>query len=299
MLFESSFARGPLGFTLLEGTLEVVSVEPGSCAEQGGVRAFQRVMAVDGVAVSSHEGFLQQLGANARSHVRVRFRSNERPADASVASTGAGAGAGDDVRAPHAETSITWGDAAESKGGAKTRPLSKAADAVFFKGAEAPNWPLAKCRDAWSAEEDAKLMELLGGPSKIRWSTVASLLPGARRTGKQARERWHNQLNPETASKVRRDRACARAARAPFFCGCLTRAALRAQIPWTEAEDSVILYEIANLKGANAVANNRVANVSWAKVRRSALSLLHSARLDAPAVRSRRADRAAAPGPLG
>ena len=62
-------------------------------------------------------------------------------------------------------------------------------------------------------------MELLGGPSKIRWSTVASLLPGARRTGKQARERWHNQLNPETASKVRRDRACARAARAPFFVG--------------------------------------------------------------------------------
>ena len=50
-------------------------------------------------------------------------------------------------------------------------------------------------------------MELLGGPSKIRWSTVASLLPGARRTGKQARERWHNQLNPETASKVRRARA--------------------------------------------------------------------------------------------
>ena len=35
----------------------------------------------------------------------------------------------------------------------------------------------------------------------------------------------------------------------------------------------MILYEIANLKGANAVANNRVANVSWAKVRRSALSL--------------------------
>ena len=218
MLFESSFARGPLGFTLLEGTLEVVSVEPGSCAEQGGVRAFQRVMAVDGVAVSSHEGFLQQLGANARSHVRVRFRSNERPADASVASTGAGAGAGDDVRAPHAETSITWGDAAESKGGAKTRPLSKAADAVFFKGAEAPNWPLAKCRDAWSAEEDAKLMELLGGPSKIRWSTVASLLPGARRTGKQARERWHNQLNPETASKVRRARArCVHRAPAPHI----------------------------------------------------------------------------------
>ena len=294
MLFESSFARGPLGFTLLEGTLEVVSVEPGSCAEQGGVRAFQRVMAVDGVAVGAHEGCLQQLGANARSHVRARFRPHERAADASVASTGGGGADGDDVRAPHAETSITWGDAAESKGGAKTRPLSKAADAVFFKGAEAPNWPLAKCREAWSADEDAKLMELLGGPSKIRWSTVASLLPGARRTGKQARERWHNQLNPEPASKVRR-------ARCDVYIALPRRTSSRprAQIPWTEAEDSVILYEIANLKGATAVANNRVANVSWAKVRRSALSLLHSARLDAPAVRSRRADRAAAPGPLG
>ena len=72
----------------------------------------------------------------------------------------------------------------------------------------------------------------------------------------------------------------ARSARA-VFCGCLTRAALRAQIPWTEAEDSVILYEIANLKGANAVANNRVANVSWAKVRRDLLARAGVASLSA------------------
>ena len=170
--------------------------------------------------MSSHEGFLQQLGANARSHVRVRFRSNRRAPRTRASRRRAPApGAGGERCAHRTPGEYHVGRRGREQGGAKTRPLSKAADAVFFKGAEAPNWPLAKCRDAWSAEEDAKLMELLGGPSKIRWSTVASLLPGARRTGKQARERWHNQLNPETASKVRRDRACARAARAPFFVG--------------------------------------------------------------------------------
>ena len=43
----------------------------------------------------------------------------------------------------------------------------------------------------------------------------------------------------------------------------------------------MILYEIANLKGANAVANNRVANVSWAKVRRDLLARAGVASLSA------------------
>jgi hypothetical protein len=46
----------------------------------------------------------------------------------------------------------------------------------------------------WTAEEDQKVIELVGiyGPKK--WSLIASHLPG--RIGKQCRERWHNHLNP-------------------------------------------------------------------------------------------------------
>ena len=46
-------------------------------------------------------------------------------------------------------------------------------------------------RGPWTPEEDARMIELvanMGGAGKIKWSSVAELLP--RRVGKQCRERW-------------------------------------------------------------------------------------------------------------
>ena len=54
----------------------------------------------------------------------------------------------------------------------------------------------------------------LTGHGTRKWSVLASHLPG--RTGKQCRERWHNQLNPDIS-----------------------------KLPWTEAEDRVIVREYA------------------------------------------------------
>lgn len=46
----------------------------------------------------------------------------------------------------------------------------------------------------WSAEDDARVAELVGEIGAKKWSCIAAQLPG--RTGKQCRERWHNHLNP-------------------------------------------------------------------------------------------------------
>jgi hypothetical protein len=46
----------------------------------------------------------------------------------------------------------------------------------------------------WTAEEDAKIAELVGQYGPKHWSLIAGHLPG--RIGKQCRERWHNHLNP-------------------------------------------------------------------------------------------------------
>jgi len=46
----------------------------------------------------------------------------------------------------------------------------------------------------WTPEEDAKVRSLVEEHGTKRWSVIASHLPG--RTGKQCRERWHNQLDP-------------------------------------------------------------------------------------------------------
>lgn len=51
----------------------------------------------------------------------------------------------------------------------------------------------------WSAEDDARVAELVGQIGAKKWSCIAAQLPG--RTGKQCRERWHNHLNPHI-SKV-------------------------------------------------------------------------------------------------
>eukprot|EP00961_Rhodomonas_salina_P081593 1097133-Rhodomonas_salina.1 len=46
----------------------------------------------------------------------------------------------------------------------------------------------------WTKEEDDVVIRLVGQYGPRRWSLIASNLPG--RTGKQCRERWHNQLDP-------------------------------------------------------------------------------------------------------
>jgi len=46
----------------------------------------------------------------------------------------------------------------------------------------------------WAQEEDDVVTSLVGQYGPRRWSLIASNLPG--RTGKQCRERWHNQLDP-------------------------------------------------------------------------------------------------------
>ncbi|KAJ1494059.1 C-Myb R2r3, partial [Baffinella frigidus] len=46
----------------------------------------------------------------------------------------------------------------------------------------------------WAKDEDDVVTRLVGQYGPKRWSLIASNLPG--RTGKQCRERWHNQLDP-------------------------------------------------------------------------------------------------------
>ena len=47
----------------------------------------------------------------------------------------------------------------------------------------------------WTAEEDAKIIELVTALGPKRWSKIAQELPG--RIGKQCRERWYNHLDPD------------------------------------------------------------------------------------------------------
>ncbi len=52
----------------------------------------------------------------------------------------------------------------------------------------------------WTADEDRKVVELVGKYGAKKWSLIASNLPG--RIGKQCRERWHNHLNPEISKEA-------------------------------------------------------------------------------------------------
>ena len=61
-----------------------------------------------------------------------------------------------------------------------------------------PPGEVSKC--PWTKEEDKMVMELVARHGLKSWSALAVHLPG--RTGKQIRERWHNQLDPN----VRKDR---------------------------------------------------------------------------------------------
>lgn len=55
-------------------------------------------------------------------------------------------------------------------------------------------------KGAWTEDEDAKVMELVGKHGARKWSEIARHLPG--RVGKQCRERWHNHLNPEISKEA-------------------------------------------------------------------------------------------------
>ena len=51
-----------------------------------------------------------------------------------------------------------------------------------------------------SLEEDALVVELVNKHGAKKWNLIASMLPPGR-SGKQCRERWHNQLNPVSNCK--------------------------------------------------------------------------------------------------
>ncbi len=73
-----------------------------------------------------------------------------------------------------------------------------------------------KVKGPWRKEEDELLTALVGRYGARRWTTIAAHIPG--RTGKQARERWLNQLSPDLAKR-----------------------------PWSPAEDRVVMDAHARL----------------------------------------------------
>jgi len=74
----------------------------------------------------------------------------------------------------------------------------------------------ARVKGPWRSDEDDKLRDLVVKLGPRRWSLIASQIPG--RTGKQARERWLNQLSPSLA-----------------------------RAPWTPQEDRIIVEAHARL----------------------------------------------------
>merc|ERR1719230_17436 len=76
----------------------------------------------------------------------------------------------------------------------------------------------------WTAEEDRLMMQLVQQHGTKHWGVIGASLNG--RTGKQCRERWHNQLDPA----IRKD-------------------------PWTTAEEDILLR-------AHSVYGNRWAEIA-------------------------------------
>jgi hypothetical protein len=56
--------------------------------------------------------------------------------------------------------------------------------------------PQSKLTKQWSKEEDDAVISFVGCYGPQRWSVMASNLPGRAKSGKQCRERWNNQLDP-------------------------------------------------------------------------------------------------------
>lgn len=76
-------------------------------------------------------------------------------------------------------------------------------DAVVYAEPAActpPPPPVAKVKGPWRPEEDKMLTELVAKFGARRWTAIAAHVPG--RTGKQARERWLNQLSPDLAKRA-------------------------------------------------------------------------------------------------
>eukprot|EP00181_Compsopogon_caeruleus_P006283 CAMPEP_0184685780 /NCGR_PEP_ID=MMETSP0312-20130426/20186_1 /TAXON_ID=31354 /ORGANISM="Compsopogon coeruleus, Strain SAG 36.94" /LENGTH=317 /DNA_ID=CAMNT_0027140231 /DNA_START=42 /DNA_END=995 /DNA_ORIENTATION=+ len=73
-----------------------------------------------------------------------------------------------------------------------------------------------KVKGPWRPQEDELLQRLVEKYGAKRWTLIANSIPG--RSGKQARERWLNQLSPGLAKR-----------------------------PWTQAEDLIIVQEHARL----------------------------------------------------
>lgn len=59
---------------------------------------------------------------------------------------------------------------------------------------------VGKVKGPWRPEEDKLLTELVARLGARRWTVIAGHIPG--RTGKQARERWLNQLSPHLAKRA-------------------------------------------------------------------------------------------------
>ena len=56
-------------------------------------------------------------------------------------------------------------------------------------------------RRKWTAEEDDTIRQLMQKSSApVQWSMMAAQMNGL--TGKQCRERWHNQLDPEVSKQA-------------------------------------------------------------------------------------------------
>ncbi|GAB9477998.1 Rni-like protein, partial [Globisporangium polare] len=67
---------------------------------------------------------------------------------------------------------------------------------------------------SWLPYEDRRVADLVARYGAQKWSVIASHIDG--RTGKQCRERWHNQLNPAIS-----------------------------KAPWTPQEEEVIIHRQA------------------------------------------------------
>jgi len=77
--------------------------------------------------------------------------------------------------------------------------LCQAAVAGVGDEKEKGDTQLPKGKRAWTKAEDVLLRSLVEKHGPNRWTLIAKNIPG--RTGKQARERWLNQLDPELKRK--------------------------------------------------------------------------------------------------
>jgi hypothetical protein len=84
---------------------------------------------------------------------------------------------------------------------------------MYHVNCECLELPRKVVRHTFTAEEDARLVELLTGSPSLSWSEIASCLP--RRTARQCRERWAEYLRP----------------------------GIRVE-PWTEEEDTLLLRQV-------------------------------------------------------